>query len=461
MSTVGAAFGVLPTLLLGTIATYLFRLGFQFHVGPSGVGSVLQVSILSLVVVQGLFDGWRWSLAPCYVLAAVMALSFPWHDKQSNLVVVGALGGAGLLIISIALTTVASLLYLPMPTGTFSVGVATWSLAMPTTVRPPLPSVLDVSVWYPAREAGRRSPYASSDPAIGWRRRLIMTHATYGAPPMSTTTPLPLLLYVPGWGGSRSGNSVLAMELASHGYVVVAVDNVSAETHDKHVTAPGMDFSSEDGAAATLRLANHKIDIQAQLVSGVLDALLAGERHWDLKLNLDPDRVAIFGYSIGGAVAVEASGRDPRFKAAVNLDGWLFGARTMPQAPRPYLIVTNVAIPPSSPTSLPRDSNPLIERMNRDDDAQQRRVLDQSGGFVLGINGFSHDDFSDSPFFSLDRIMARNHVGTLGAIRHIAAAVVEFFDTALNKNQRPGITSIPTGDGVATLNVWTGKKPAW
>ncbi|NIR37746.1 MAG: carboxylic ester hydrolase, partial [Actinobacteria bacterium] len=56
-----------------------------------------------------------------------------------------------------------------------------------------------------------------------------------------------------------------------------------------------------------------------------LERLDAGAEGGDFAGRVDLARVATFGHSYGGNVAVEACARDARVKACLNADGGAFG----------------------------------------------------------------------------------------------------------------------------------------
>lgn len=123
----------------------------------------------------------------------------------------------------------------------------------------------------------------------------------------------PLVLYSHGSGGVRFENLVLAVHLASHGYVVVSADH------------PG-DTLLDPGDEMDVVLGNRPRD-----VSFLIDQFLAfnGESGNFFAGAIDPDRIAATGWSYGGYTALAlAAGSfsrgtftDARVKATIPLDG--------------------------------------------------------------------------------------------------------------------------------------------
>jgi len=60
---------------------------------------------------------------------------------------------------------------------------------------------------------------------------------------------------------------------------------------------------------------------------------------WILTNRLDLDRLGVMGHSLGGATAVQVCLEDPRFKAAINLDGFQFGDIRRRSLNRPVLMI--------------------------------------------------------------------------------------------------------------------------
>jgi pimeloyl-ACP methyl ester carboxylesterase len=124
--------------------------------------------------------------------------------------------------------------------------------------------------------------------------------------------------------------AALVSDLASHGYVVVAIGH----TYDAEAIAfpdgrvevhrPDVDIKPH------LAVARRRMD--AQLVLDKLDALAAGTNPdgehralpAGLRGRLDMTRVGMFGHSLGGAATAQTIAHDRRVVAGINLDGSFF-----------------------------------------------------------------------------------------------------------------------------------------
>ncbi|MEU8825503.1 alpha/beta hydrolase [Streptomyces sp. NPDC048636] len=265
---------------------------------------------------------------------------------------------------------------LPAPTGPHRIGVTTLYLVDrtrrdPWNARIPVREVM-VTAWYPARDGHDRPPARHMTaraarsfgemapllrpglPAEGVDWAATRAHAYIDAP--ARRAPCPVLLYSPGGGDPRTLGTGLAEDLASHGFVVVAVDHPgdASEVVFPRPAAyrrkllrrtvfrgdPRMDTHQFHTAIAT-RIAD------TRFVLDRLTALAAGH-HPDAERRplpaglpglLDLERVGVYGHSAGGTTAAETLYQDRRIAAAVNLEGFLDEAPSAPDRPGELLPV--------------------------------------------------------------------------------------------------------------------------
>ncbi|MET9666805.1 lipase [Streptomyces sp. NPDC006475] len=204
---------------------------------------------------------------------------------------------------------------------------------------------LMVSIWYPARRAKGypRQPYMPAGVArsvdesgsfnlagpgqVDWAG--VRTEAAAVAP-VDDREVRPVVLYSPGLQVSRTLGTSTAVELASHGYVVVTVDH----TYE----APAVEFPRgrvelQKPMSGTEGL-KKAVDTRVRDTRFVLDqlAVLHRGRNPDaegrrlpkgLGQALDLERVGMYGHSGGGATAAETMRVDRRIDAGINMDGTL------------------------------------------------------------------------------------------------------------------------------------------
>jgi predicted dienelactone hydrolase len=169
-----------------------------------------------------------------------------------------------------------------------------------TTGKAPLADrSLTIEVWYPATipaGAEERVVYesalptaASADPSARFK---IYGKALRDAPAASGPgAPFPLVVVSHGYPGSRTFMTWLTENLASKGYVVAAIDHTDSV------------FGAQRGFSSTLLN-------RAEDQVFTIDALSARSREAGNFLHglVDPDRVAIVGYSMGGYGALATAG---------------------------------------------------------------------------------------------------------------------------------------------------------
>jgi predicted dienelactone hydrolase len=233
---------------------------------------------------------------------------------------------------------------LPEPTGPHRVGTTDLHLVDHARPDPWLPDTtreLMVTVRYPARPSGNGEapfmpPGVAEAVAASDARALridpveldygFATHSVPDAPAVPGHRPV--VLYSPGRGNPRALGTGLLEQLASEGYVVVAVDH----THEP------LAVRFPDGRIAPRAVPPLTIDVNKKLMatrtrdtSFVLDqlqALAGGNPDADgrrlppgLGRSLDLTRVGMVGHSAGGFTTGEAMVSDRRIDAGANLDG--------------------------------------------------------------------------------------------------------------------------------------------
>ncbi len=191
--------------------------------------------------------------------------------------------------------------------GKFTVGVRTIEVVLndrpdilhfdPKSGKAPLyKRSLPVEIWYPATIPSGQKEATTYTSAMPGRERSADS-ATFSIPgqalrdaPAVTGTPFPLVIVSHGYPGSRTFLTYLTENIASKGYIVAAIDHTDSV------------FGHVDGFPSTLL--NRSND---QL--SVMGALLAGnEPNGIWRSLIDPNRVAVIGYSMGGYGALITAG---------------------------------------------------------------------------------------------------------------------------------------------------------
>ena len=196
----------------------------------------------------------------------------------------------------------------------------------------------------------------------------------------------PVLVYEPSWGGRADENSHLAARLAQEGFTVVAVDYATAQppgfTDEMQRMQVPLDLSSQAALARTTTEGDRRAVLFASDASVVLDLLPEAQQ---------APSAGIFGWSFGGAVAAEACRQDARFKACLNLDGWMFGPAADYPSTQPYMVLSGDPYP-----ERPQHANSPAAMMDERDSARLRARFATVGGTYAQLPGVDHAGFSDA-----------------------------------------------------------------
>lgn len=334
----------------------------------------------------------RIHMAPAAAVFLLLALLLAKRGYSHVAVrVAGAVLGATLVAASVLLALALPVVTLPAPDGPHAVGVASFNLIDASRDEmefgePGRPREIYVQAWYPAvvpqNEAALepRSLWAelSRPPVLnvifGYLRG-IATHSYEGLALSPERESYPAIVFSPSLGGIAEQNTLLMEHLASHGYIVLAVTHpyfgafmARSDGTGVGTSAEVMEAMSEQGAvdlaeimaraerAATpierARIRLEYFDRGAQLtefidtwvrdLQQVLDAL-TNSRGLPVVLagHVDVSRIGLMGMSYGGGAVTALCREDARCRAAVNLDGGLWGERKLEPMTVPYLAVTS------------------------------------------------------------------------------------------------------------------------
>ncbi len=329
----------------------------------------------------------------------------------------------------------------PPPSGPLP--VATAKIALPPLLQER--AAATAQIWHPASGAQEPADLSRTAPVDAIAARL-------RRPP--PTGRYPVLLYAPGSFGSGDDNASTSASLASHGYVVVAIDDVDRDQPLDPAQPPFFDFSSEAAYEATLRRGANKAALEAKHALDVLDRLHSCV---DWPDHVQFDRVGFFGFSFGGAVAAMAGILDPRVAAVANLDGWVFGAALTGAIEKPYLLLVEDEIVPG-PRVL-NSSDPakryyaiLQQRFLR----EHARLLETEDKYGFRFRDVAHDNFTDAAFARAafaSWLFADPYCVKAAKDAYLLA----FFDAYLRNGPKTLLTQTPPYRGIDALK----GRPHW
>jgi dienelactone hydrolase len=208
--------------------------------------------------------------------------------------------------------------YDPFNRGPYPVGVGTHQVTDSARNR-----LLPLEYWYPATDAHRGQDLAES--SIDHYELLpgfpaATQDAVRGAAARSGT--YPLVMFSHGFAAHRRQSTFLCTHLASHGYVVAALDHTGNTVGDMMQLI--MQLQGGAPPPDTGEMLGAFVDVRPADVQFVLDELLRGTVR-ELAGLIDRERIGMTGHSFGGWTTLMMAGRDARIRAALPLapaGGW-------------------------------------------------------------------------------------------------------------------------------------------
>lgn len=289
----------------------------------------------------------RWQLVPAYTSAVLLAMLPLTEDSLASTWI--RRGAVVLVLLTLVLGYLVPLFTLPPLSGEHKVG--TTDIETVDTTRPmwvndedPVRRRLRVQLWYPTDDtSGTKAPYwpdlARRGPAFAREFKLppyVLNHfelidsrSYTEAFPMPSKEPLPLVIFSHGYSGSRSQSTILCEDLASHGFIVAAVEHTCDSTLSIFKDRSTVPFRGMENFPDSLQKARHYRRKQAGIrandlvhVLDVLERMNAEDPRWRGKI--DFTRVGVMGHSFGGCTAILTAYQEPRIKACISMDGWMW-----------------------------------------------------------------------------------------------------------------------------------------
>ncbi|MFD1776078.1 alpha/beta hydrolase family protein [Paenibacillus rhizophilus] len=445
----------------------LFYFVFAKPTSPRKTTNMLiGAGLLTIPVLQLLLEGYRWQLVPLYFVTLILLGSIllrlfrpvPAVKKRRVLRYINGLALSVLVILSTVLAAALPVIDLPKPDGADAVGTATFdwidgNREETLTTDPGDKRELVVQVWYPAEKTDGPPQFLfPQDPQIFhnyisafaeglhlpafaldyWK--YARSHSFHDAPVLPSLKPYPLVIISHGLGTSRMLHASQAENLASHGYIVAAIDHTysTAATafSDGRITGFKTELSAEDiydKAPAIGEIWTQDVEF----VLNQLDSLNAGRVESDFKGKIDLDNVGIMGHSFGGATAYNAAYTIDKIKAGINMDGSLLEL-DRDQLNKPFMFLQSDA----SANIIEALDDPAVPEEIRERFAKETQIarhVVERGGKSIHIKGTAHFNFTDLQFYS----PLIKYMGMTGSIDGDRGAylvnryVLDFFDKYL------------------------------
>jgi predicted dienelactone hydrolase len=237
-----------------------------------------------------------------------------------------------------------------------------------------------------------------------------VSHALPDIPISTNQAPFPVVVFSHGYQCVRTMDTDVMENLASFGFVTVAIDHADAwisvfpSGQIVRGNAPDLPIST---AQFSLNIQNRTRDVRF-----VLDELTRLNQQDELfGGRLDLEHVGIIGHSLGGGVVAEVCADDGRFKAGLSLDGAHTNVLAL-QISQPFLIASGT------------DANPVMQPYRAD----FRKLFDQlsQNAYWLELTNSEHFDFVESPWFATSPLPAKIRTATI-----LRAYTLSFFNKYL------------------------------
>lgn len=355
----------------------------------------------------------------------------------------------------------------PKPTGPFAVGTTSLEFTDPSrkeiySENPDDQRILSVRFYYPSLQSSdfNKYPYLSKKMPYFqqyFASRYHLTNATakllfgnitthsYENPPLADTNKkYPVILFSHGGLGFPSDMySVILENLASHGYIVVAID---------HPYFNGLTLYNNGKVITEQKLSNqfNKMSQSEQkaFLSTIVETFKADMKFMVdelAKLNenpenifyqrLDLEHIAAMGHSAGGTSAIEFCRADSRCKAAVDLDGWYDHVIGKEPINKPLLLIfaeKTIEVSEPTPEYLTRKELTREQYFEREKNiyAHRKKLCSVPNCTMIVIPEAAHSDFDDLMFLKWP-FRSWNTIEPYKTIELINGHIVKFLNANL------------------------------
>lgn len=413
-------------LLCTTILGWIFVIWSGYRLRPLTARLIVGILLASLLL-HIIIEDWRLPMVPIYTLTIVLVIYClfkkqnvaPNPPKRIRSILLSFLSlTAGILFWGIA--SLLPLFQFTKPNGPYPVGVIDYTLTDSNRKLPDGASrQLNVRVWYPASSEAtipaNYIPHADllakaikQEYGLFWslllnNYRHLEIPAQYNAPFYKSIDKVPVVVYLHGNQlGTRFTGSFQAMELASHGYMVIALEHPSTAFLSVFDENNYTTFTQAFKGLPDSFNAHNKVSIpiisemqaDVQFVLDYLEHIDRYEPNSPLSNVMDHNRIGLIGHSFGGAAAAHILTNTSVAKVAIDLDGYLYGQYPPKNLegvqPKPLLILNGGL-----------EIKGLEETMTglEEERALRNRLLGKDG-LEVTLPQAGHLSFTDIPLYS-------------------------------------------------------------
>ncbi len=411
------------------------------------------IAIVLFIIIDLLFNGYRWQMNLMYVLSVIMILlnslrlkkpSKKVITKKQNITkIILTIIGILILIVATFLLFLFPIVDLPTPSGEFNVGTTYINFRdnarlETLTENPTDYREFKARIWYPTDvpsntkpEAYRESyetegfidPLALPPTFIFGHYNLVKTNSYLDEPVSDKLESYPILFFSVGFLADNVDYQLFMEELASKGYIVISPsqpyesrsviksdgtiipfseEHINKYKQHMNITLPfwrrfwtSNDTEERNTISKEILESETFMDnilkIRTKDIQYIVDELEQLGPTSLLYGKLDLENIGIFGHSIGGAVVGQTCLVDNRFKAGINLDGFQWGDVTSGIINQPFMLMYSEPFAYANDYILDNYNNTLYQ---------------------LVIKGSTHSNFDDNMVV----MPITKQIGMLGSI---------------------------------------------
>ncbi len=424
MSTNNAELFLRTFELLILLVSLLYLLQVFFRIFTiKHIRKYLSFSLAALIAIHLMSEGYRWQMIPAYSLSFVYLLnSFIYKEDKSAskwLSIPGWSLAILFQLLALFLPWALPVIQFPEPPGEFIVGSQT--LHIQDENRPEIMTEDSTDtrefmarLYYPAKEkTGAQAKYIPEfakvkdafQKKLGWPIpmieyiELIEIHAYENAEILSNRA-FPFIIYSHGLSNNYTEASARLTNLASKGYIVVAINHTYGSDFSVFPDGTIRSFKSQSRLGDPLDFVDSTRTIRVQ--QWVNDIKTSIEYLKDSKFSsqINFDKIGMIGFSNGGSAVTLASNTIDHVKAVVNLDGTPRG--TLPDTSGiSYLMMVSerqhYTDQQLAAWGITREfvTAPVDLKENR-----MKQILEKSSGIWVRIHGTDHSNFIEYPLVS-------------------------------------------------------------
>lgn len=249
---------------------------------------------------------------------------------------------------------------LPELTSPFSLGITSFELINYATSR-----CLMVSIFCPAADPGNCKQYllsldisppfaqiVSEQYCSPFQSIANLTARAHLNVPMKSPS-FPVIFYSPGYGGSHLEYTCTVGDIASLGYIDVAIDHLDDTFFIEYLNGTVAIYDPVDYDNTTVYVPfvnNHVSDIRFALDSFSNDSFASQipgfssfttQGRYKGNDGFDTNHIGVLGHSLGGASEASTMLADPHFVTGINIDGSMIGSVASVGLSSPFILVSS------------------------------------------------------------------------------------------------------------------------